>query len=646
VPLTIKIPGKPGSVWTVGSGAPTASANAGDLYFRTDTSDVYQSSGGTTWTVVGNIKGGAGPTQVSATSGPILPWLENGTRRLFIQYANSIATIDSSGDIVLSPNDTQSFRASADGKIYLGPSTDSPAANLYRNSASALQTDATFAAITTLSGKYAGTFSNSDAAGYGVSIATGAAGNYALAASVVGDAYTRFLMNCNGVMSWGSGAANSDTTLYRIAPGTLKTDGAIYAATGLTAAGTGLVSNPQAGAYGLQVQRPSEAYPRFIETEFGTLLLGSGTANPDTNLYRSAANALKTDGALTVGGALTVSGAANSSIVGNLALSNNLTVGGLTTVTGAIAGATNTVPAAGIAGQILTKNSATAYDAAWANPAGQSYIAYQTISASLSPAVAGTFYLVNTTSTSPAITLPTVYTAGSIIGFRNVGTTNNFAQITGNIEGTAGLTEMVPPGYVRQYVADGSTWRFTSDRPAMADPAAPVPISGNWYDNRTSALAALSNLALAANAAYYVPIFLPRRTPISAIGLNVSTAGTGSTIRLGAFTMDPTTGKPAAIVFDAGTVAGTATGAVNVAPTGAILPAGWSFLAVVTTAATTTPSITYCAAGSTAIPFGAGTTQSTSPLPAWTSTTTSGAFAASPTSTLTANLPLIQYKVA
>ncbi len=61
--------GTRGSTWTSGTGAPTASALAGDMYVNTTTYDLYQSSGGTSWTLIGNIKGATGAPGTNGTNG-------------------------------------------------------------------------------------------------------------------------------------------------------------------------------------------------------------------------------------------------------------------------------------------------------------------------------------------------------------------------------------------------------------------------------------------------------------------------------------------------------------------------------------------------------------------------------------------------
>lgn len=63
--------GTRGSLWTQGSGVPSAANNAGDMYLRTATNigDVYQGNGGTSWTLIGNIRGAAGTNGTNGTNG-------------------------------------------------------------------------------------------------------------------------------------------------------------------------------------------------------------------------------------------------------------------------------------------------------------------------------------------------------------------------------------------------------------------------------------------------------------------------------------------------------------------------------------------------------------------------------------------------
>lgn len=63
--------GTRGSLWTSGTGVPSAANNAGDMYLRTATNigDVYQGNGGTSWSLVGNIRGATGTTGSTGPAG-------------------------------------------------------------------------------------------------------------------------------------------------------------------------------------------------------------------------------------------------------------------------------------------------------------------------------------------------------------------------------------------------------------------------------------------------------------------------------------------------------------------------------------------------------------------------------------------------
>lgn len=85
----------------------------------------------------------------------------------------------------------------------------------------------------------------------------------------------------------------TDTNLYRVGAGRLKSDTQIesplFYAYGAVA-----------GSTGLQTAVSGDAQSRFKVTYGGAISFGNGTNPQDTNLYRSAAATLKTDGALVV----------------------------------------------------------------------------------------------------------------------------------------------------------------------------------------------------------------------------------------------------------------------------------------------------------------------------------------------------------
>jgi hypothetical protein len=65
-----------------------------------------------------------------------------------------------------------------------------------------------------------------------------------------------------------------------------------------------LLVTPGVGTEALYVRTGAESGQRFVVSGAGALSWGDGTAAPDTNLYRSAANVLKTDDAFTIGGTI------------------------------------------------------------------------------------------------------------------------------------------------------------------------------------------------------------------------------------------------------------------------------------------------------------------------------------------------------
>lgn len=84
-----------------------------------------------------------------------------------------------------------------------------------------------------------------------------------------------------------------DTNLYRVAGPALTTDNQF------------LVIRGAVGNTGYSLRVSGDVNNRWYMSAAGTMMWGDGTLSPDTNLYRSAADTLKTDDALIVGGALT-----------------------------------------------------------------------------------------------------------------------------------------------------------------------------------------------------------------------------------------------------------------------------------------------------------------------------------------------------
>ena len=98
------------------------------------------------------------------------------------------------------------------------------------------------------------------------------------------DTNSRFLIDTNGKMFWGSGGISSaDTTLYRDSANLLRTNDA-FLADGQIATLSSI------GAY-----TTGDQLLRTYINNNGTIWFGDGAATQDVNLYRSAANVLKTD---------------------------------------------------------------------------------------------------------------------------------------------------------------------------------------------------------------------------------------------------------------------------------------------------------------------------------------------------------------
>jgi hypothetical protein len=162
----------------------------------------------------------------------------------------------------------------------------------------------------------------------------GASASAFLTSQRTGDTTNRFLVDVDGKMNWGSGAATRDTNLYRSAADTLKTDDALQVTgvlsplAGMTITGSSTATvatdtytlystNTNAGgnttvphlrfdsanSAGLLLtsRATGDASSRYANTVAGLMSWGNGTDARDTNLYRTSAGVLKTDNALTVG---------------------------------------------------------------------------------------------------------------------------------------------------------------------------------------------------------------------------------------------------------------------------------------------------------------------------------------------------------
>lgn len=104
----------------------------------------------------------------------------------------------------------------------------------------------------------------------------------------------RWHVTSSGIQNWSNGSTSADVTLYRSAADTLKTEDTL------------VISRVVASDPAWSVIGATDAVPRLYVSALGTHYWGEGASGQDTNLYRSAANTLRTDDALIVADKLTV----------------------------------------------------------------------------------------------------------------------------------------------------------------------------------------------------------------------------------------------------------------------------------------------------------------------------------------------------
>lgn len=120
--------------------------------------------------------------------------------------------------------------------------------------------------------------------------------NPTIRSTATGDSQDRFQITSGGTLAWGSGAAAQDVQMYRGAPDVLTVGD--------------LIEAPRANTTDLSFRSriDTDSQSRWRVTAGGELSWGDGSFAPDTNLYRSASNTLKTDDNFEVGGNFSVTG--------------------------------------------------------------------------------------------------------------------------------------------------------------------------------------------------------------------------------------------------------------------------------------------------------------------------------------------------
>lgn len=144
-----------------------------------------------------------------------------------------------------------------------------------------------------------------------------------VAVRVTGDTKSRFHILSDGKLAWGTGAANTDTSLFRSGVNALTTNGSLTISEGAAAGAVLVVANttttPSAPTIQFNAQTAADALigigisadtvDRLTVDSNGKHAWGAGGASAtDTDLYRNAAGELKTDNSLTVAGSAQVGG--------------------------------------------------------------------------------------------------------------------------------------------------------------------------------------------------------------------------------------------------------------------------------------------------------------------------------------------------
>lgn len=223
------------------------------------------------------------------------------------QLVGSVASSSFSGDVTARAGAAAQARAGAVGPaaeagLLLGLAGDT---NLYRSAANTVKTDDALEVVGIPSGqgiRVTGTpnpvlRSNANA-GQSVLFNDLAAGA----------ANPAFRLKGDGRLEWGAGGAPAtDTSLYRQAANTLKTDGPLHAAGDVSIFNGVADANAQ-----IKFVRDAAGTPRI---DFGA----GGASAADVNLYRSAADTLKTDDTVRVAGSILLDGVTSAFIARNAA---------------------------------------------------------------------------------------------------------------------------------------------------------------------------------------------------------------------------------------------------------------------------------------------------------------------------------------
>ncbi|HVE81067.1 MAG TPA: tail fiber domain-containing protein [Candidatus Dormibacteraeota bacterium] len=200
-----------------------------------------------------------------------------------IDVAGQTAGIISDIGVRIAKADTYTLQLSDTGGTAAGGITFGTDTNLYRQGVGVLQTDGSLRSL------------------------RASASDLAYLSAVTSDSINRFAIRADGSMEWGPGGASvRDTSLYRSTSAGLpvlrtdQTGGFIVGGTGVTGGRIGSINQTTAGN-SFTTFVSGETQNRFVINATGKHDWSDGTNVADTNLYRGAANELRTDDDLRVG---------------------------------------------------------------------------------------------------------------------------------------------------------------------------------------------------------------------------------------------------------------------------------------------------------------------------------------------------------
>lgn len=259
------------------------------------------------------------------------------------------------------------------------------------------------------------------------------------------------------------------------------------------------------------------------------------------------------------------------------------------------------MPTGGAAGQVLAKNSSTAYDTVWQSVSGGGGLTPTASQTANYTASSGQLVLCNAASAGFTVTLPASPATGATVGVKKTDIGTYVVTVVGSgvttIDGDSSCT-LNAPDAAATFVFDGSNWQIQNTAIVNAGTDSlqqfwvPTYVTGNWYCRRTafniqagvgsSTPGTAGSATFASSNTSYVPVFLHRAVTIDTVGIvtgpNAPTAG--ATVALGLYT-NTAANLPGTKLTTWPTVSPTAaqtayTTAVT-AGTGNVIPKGWNW---------------------------------------------------------------------